>query len=111
LFRSLPMKEFWHVIIKLQICIYMQQKRKAWGLTITEALACATPVIATAVGGIPEQVQDGHTGILVEINNEEEFANNIEYLLEDDQLRERWGKMRQIMPSSISIFQCKCGII
>jgi glycosyltransferase involved in cell wall biosynthesis len=30
---------------------------EVWGLTITEALACGTPVVATAVGGIPEQVK------------------------------------------------------
>ena len=30
---------------------------EVWGITVTEALACGTPVVATAVGGIPEQVK------------------------------------------------------
>ncbi len=34
-------------------------------LTILEAMSCALPVIATAVGGIPEQVRDGENGYLV----------------------------------------------
>src|SRR5437588_514516 len=38
--------------------IYIHAARaEVWGLTITEALACGTPVVATAVGGIPEQVK------------------------------------------------------
>jgi glycosyltransferase involved in cell wall biosynthesis len=69
--------------------------------TILEALACGTPVIATAVGGIPEQVkalrtehnsvnsygQDHATGFLVSPGNAEELAARIQDLLGDDVLQ------------------------
>ncbi len=41
---------------------------------ILESLSCGTPVIATNVGGIPEQVKDGENGFLVEMRNPIEMA-------------------------------------
>jgi glycosyltransferase involved in cell wall biosynthesis len=39
---------------------------EAFGLVLIESMACGTPVIATREGAVPEIVEDGHTGILVE---------------------------------------------
>ena len=47
------------------------------GLVTLEAYARFRPVIASAVGGIPEHIQDGKTGILVEPNNAEQLATAI----------------------------------
>lgn len=41
---------------------------------LLEALSCGTPVVATAVGGIPEVVRDGEVGYLVRSRNPEELA-------------------------------------
>lgn len=68
--------------------------------TVLEALACATPVIATAVGGIPEQIRDlsdpavgeAATGVLVPPADAEAMAHWIVTLLEDTQLRIRLGE-------------------
>jgi glycosyltransferase involved in cell wall biosynthesis len=65
--------------------------------TVLEALACGTPVVATAVGGIPEQIesfQSGHgpdsaTGILTPPADAETMAAAIVTLLEDDELRSK----------------------
>jgi glycosyltransferase involved in cell wall biosynthesis len=55
--------------------------------TLVEALAAGTPVIATAVGGIPEVVADGENGLLVPAGSVDAIAGAIERLVRDDALR------------------------
>jgi glycosyltransferase involved in cell wall biosynthesis len=64
---------------------------EVWGLTMTEAMACGTPVIASAVGGIPEQVWHERNGLLVPPQDPAAFASAIERLLSDHHLRSRLG--------------------
>jgi glycosyltransferase involved in cell wall biosynthesis len=59
--------------------------------TVLEALACGTPVVATAVGGIPEQIDEGRTGFLVPAGDAEAMANRLVQLLSDNELRQRMG--------------------
>jgi glycosyltransferase involved in cell wall biosynthesis len=59
---------------------------------VLEALACGTPVVATAVGGIPEQVGDGVTGFLVGPGDAEAMAAAVVALLADEALRKRFGE-------------------
>lgn len=60
--------------------------REAQGLTILEAMAMSRPVVASNVGGIPEMVQDGVTGLLVPPHDPPALAAAIVRLLEDHQL-------------------------
>jgi len=55
--------------------------------TLLEALATGTPVIATAVGGIPEVVRDGKNGLLVPPRDVAGIASAIERLVRDNALR------------------------
>jgi glycosyltransferase involved in cell wall biosynthesis len=59
--------------------------------SVVEALACGIPVVATAVGGIPEQIDDGQTGLLVPPADAHLLAQRIVQLLDDDTLRQRLG--------------------
>ncbi|MGB9927169.1 MAG: glycosyltransferase [Methanosarcina sp.] len=60
---------------------------------ILEALACEIPVVATDVGGIPELLIQGETGYLVPAKNPVELSKRIGKLLEDEDLREKMGKL------------------
>ena len=52
--------------------------------TVLEAMACETPVVASAVGGVPEQVEDGKTGFLVTPRDPAALGAAILKILRDD---------------------------
>ena len=60
--------------------------------TILEAMACGTPVIATAVGGIAEQVEAGVTGLLVAPGDARAMAGGIRFLLDDPVKRDGFSR-------------------
>ncbi len=65
----------------------LPSETEAFGLVALEAMACGVPVVATAVGGVPEVVRQGESGLLAPVGDIDEMANDALYLLED---RERW---------------------
>jgi glycosyltransferase involved in cell wall biosynthesis len=60
--------------------------------SVLEAMACGTPVVASAIDGIPEVVIDGKNGFIVPVKNPKAIASVIVRLLEDEELRERIGQ-------------------
>lgn len=62
-------------------------KADTFPTTVLESLACGTPVVATAIGGIPEQIKHQETGYLVTPNNLEGVTASLQNLLDDESLR------------------------
>ena len=60
-------------------------------LSILEAMAAGLPVVASSVGGVPEAVEDGETGLLVPPRDPVRLAAALERLLVDPALRRRLG--------------------
>ncbi len=59
---------------------------------LLEAMACALPIVATAVAGIPDMIAHEKQGLLVEARNPHMLANALVQVLEDDTLAYKLGK-------------------
>lgn len=73
--------------------VFIQHSRVREGspVSLAEAMACGLPVVATPVGGIPDQIVPGQTGYLVPEEDCEAMAQSMEMLAKDPILRRRLG--------------------
>lgn len=72
--------------------VVVPSRSESFGLVAAESGACGIPVIASAVGGLPDVVDDGDTGLLVPPGNPRELAKAIGQLLHDDDRRIALGQ-------------------
>ena len=70
----------------------MSSVQEGLGTSLLDAMACAKPVVATTVGGIPEVVVDGETGMLVEARQPRQLASAIVRLLKSPAARREMGE-------------------
>jgi glycosyltransferase involved in cell wall biosynthesis len=69
----------------------MPSELESFGLAALEAMACKVPSVATRVGGVPELIDDGITGLLYPVGDVDAMAAGVLSLLND---RERLEAMR-----------------
>ena len=72
--------------------IIQKSTREGFCLAVTEALWKKTPVVASNVGGIPMQIEDGRNGFLLEPKDTEGFADRIVHLLKNPKEGENLGQ-------------------
>jgi N-acetylglucosaminyldiphosphoundecaprenol N-acetyl-beta-D-mannosaminyltransferase len=76
----------------LDICVLPARKPEGLGNVLIEAMALGKPVVGTRLGGIPEIIEDGKNGFLVQPNDPEALAQALEPLLTDPELRRKMGE-------------------
>lgn len=86
-----PRKDIERFYAAADIIVVPSAYQEPFGLVIVEAMAMAKPLVATRGGGIPEIVDDGVTGILVDRVSPEQIAGAIMRLLGDSKLRNTLG--------------------
>jgi glycosyltransferase involved in cell wall biosynthesis len=80
--------ENYHNMLDIYVAVSLQE---SFGVAVLEASACGNPVIVSNVGGLPEVVDDGKTGIIVEKENPYQLANAIIELITNPNLRIEMG--------------------
>lgn len=81
-----------NAIQKFSSVVIQKSTREGFCLSVTEALWKGTPVVASNVGGIPIQIQDGENGFLLEPKDTEGFADRIIHLLKNPQESKGMGE-------------------
>ena len=76
------------IMPELDVLLFTSDEEPAGGV-ILEAYACKTPVVATNAGGIPSLLINDETGFLAEVGNHVDFADKVEILLNNSQIRNR----------------------
>lgn len=69
----------------------LSSRREGMGSVLLEAASCGVPVVATAVGGIPDVIQDGRTGLLVPPGDADALSHAILRLLGEPHLAQQLG--------------------
>ena len=82
------------VLPSVEVDLYGKRypKSEILGLVLLEAMACATPVVCSAIGGMPELVVDGETGVLVPPGDSAALGEQVERILDDPALAARLGQ-------------------
>jgi glycosyltransferase involved in cell wall biosynthesis len=85
-------RELAEVLPSYDIFIQHSLRKEGSPVSIAEAMACAIPVVATPIGGIPDQVLDGQTGFLVPPGDTEQMVSVMKKLATDESLRRTMGE-------------------
>jgi glycosyltransferase involved in cell wall biosynthesis len=70
----------------------MTSQREGLPISLIEAMMAAKPIVATAVGGIPEVLNHGEDGLLVESGDQAAFVEAILTLMDDPARRQAMGE-------------------
>lgn len=70
----------------------LPSESESFGLSALEAMAAGVPVLASNVGGLPDVIRHGVSGMLSDVGNFQEMGKNANYLLEDSGRLDQFSK-------------------
>lgn len=80
-------------LIKNAVCsVYPSVWYENCPFSVMESIMLGTPVVGADIGGIPELIDDGKTGLLFEPNNAEDFENKIKTIIKNPALAEEMSR-------------------
>jgi N-acetyl-alpha-D-glucosaminyl L-malate synthase BshA len=79
-------------LLPLTDLMLMPSEMESFGLVALEAMACEVPTIATLVGGVPEVITNGETGLLFDVGDVDAMAAGALSLLRDPERRAAMGR-------------------
>ena len=85
-----------NLLAQAQVLVVPSQAYESFGYVAVEAMCCRVPVVVTDVGGLPEVVEDGVCGYVVDRHDRVSFASHIEELLGDETLRKKMGEQGKL---------------
>ncbi len=83
-------------ILKAFDVFVFPSRTEALGYALLEAGLAELPVVGSNIGGIPEVIEDGETGILVPKENAQALADALEKLINNSELREKYGRENRV---------------
>lgn len=98
-------------VLSLMDFLVLPSRSEGFGRCIVEAMALGKPAVGTRVGGIPDAIRDGETGLLVRPEDPESLADAMIRLAGDPELRGRLGtNARRVAFSDYSIQNTVTGL-
>lgn len=82
--------------------LVLPSQYETFGLVAAEALACGLPVIASPVGAIPQLVQEGKTGFILNSSEPADLANILARFINDEDLRQRLAASARTAVTNLS---------
>ena len=90
--QQVPNKQVPELLNRMDVFVALSRcKSESFGVAVVEASACELPVVVSNMGGLPEVVRNGETGIIVEPENADKAADALIQLISDEGLRAKMG--------------------
>lgn len=93
--RLLGVRKDLQRVISALDCFAISSSTEGLPLVLLEAMACALPIVSTSVGGIPNVIDDGVNGYLVDRDDGEALSKRLRSLRNDSALAKRMGEQNR----------------